>query len=485
MLLPELTPHTRVCASDARQDKIEYELPLGTFTDLPYIPQEGMSGISLGEVAENLGAPPVSIRALEHQELHWQFSCYFNRPTGQHPERKLTVRSEPINDLESNPLFDSVPLCSGMLILAKSWAGRDQFLAAIYRANVNPTRFLRYQDPNTVRTDYVPAGTPPLFRDTSVASSVEEMAADGNDNWLPDLDAAIWRSYLGNWNQRLREYFTEIEQAMRGEMQRRVEVSTTTGTLSFTPSSEPWTLTYVETYWEFSSETSPEMLALFERAMRSYSALSHVAQEFDDSQAAESPRSRVRTGRNGVLYRVQTRPGICIVAYAKTSRRMRLEVRHDLSELRHGYGLVSVVHGVEGMVGALGRVSEDAAEQLNAFLTHLERVTSDSLVPVSPSPTAFLFRVAELSESSGVAELIVRLLLTEGAVSRVDSLNNSISRLLRGGVLERAANAQGQQSVTFIPAPTYRRAVEYLRTLATPSDLTVRHRVRPSGASHS
>jgi len=136
------------------------------------------------------------------------------------------------------------------------------------------------------------------------------------------------------------------------------------------------------------------------------------------------------------------------------------------------------VAGVPEMVNALQQISEDAADVLNTFLNHLERTLSDAVIPWQPSATDFLFKVAQHSKTATANQVIVRSLITEGAVSRTKALTPSIDALRREGVLERVANRQGVQSTTFAPTPAYRAAVYYLAEIADVSRLTVAMRQR-------
>ncbi|MES2598831.1 MAG: hypothetical protein V4662_26090 [Verrucomicrobiota bacterium] len=295
MSLPPLTLQTRVNALHAKHDKIEFILPLGTFEDLS-------ETTDLDEVAHLLGAPTRDVRSRDTWEAAAMYSVFFNRPTGgrQGSRRELLVRQHPIEELDYDQRFQSVPLCSGALILQARGTGSGRTVTAEYQANVNPTRFVRYQDWNTLRLNHRPSGQPPLFRNTSIPS--DEFSLDGSDNWLPDNPAAVWQAFIGRWQDRLTDYFNNLEVAMREEMARRGRFSSLnmTGMLSFEASDEPWSIQRVETYWEFSQEMSPEFVESMERAMRSYSALPYVREEFVGVQARQARSGRQRFSVNAV-----------------------------------------------------------------------------------------------------------------------------------------------------------------------------------------
>ena len=352
--------------------------------------------------------------------------------------------------------------------------GNNQFITANYGANVNPSRFVRYQGCNVVpgsRRSWLA----PLFRKASLDSG-GEFSLDDSDNWIPDHPAAIWQSFIAEWPARLFDYFNELETAMRGEMERRGQMSSLdgTGTLRFVLSDEPWRLRHVESYWEFRQQLSPEFLAMVESAMASYSAMPYTRQD------RERPRGR-RRGRvtqNGTVLSMTAAPGVEIVVYAKTNERVRFEVRHKMADLAARSGLPLEASGVAGMVQALQSYSEDAAEVLNTFLAHLERMEAGTPVAWSPPPTDFIFAIVGGSESREVARVILGLLMTQGAVSRAATLNRSLSALAKAHVLERARNAQRGQSMTFVPTPRYQRALNELRRVATDVSLTVETRRR-------
>ncbi len=484
MSLPQFSISSRVTAATARHDKIEFAFPLGTFCDTETHPEFGQHGINVWEVAEYLGAPPLGTRDEANQDIAAAYSAFFTRPTGTSTEQRLFLRHEPIPTLTHDTRFNTAPLCAGILNLVEHGTRASRFVTAVYWANLNPTRFVRYQDPNIMRSDFADMLTPDLFG-TRDGGDGDEFALDGGDNWIPERPAAIWRHFTGNWSDRLTDYLNAVETAMRGEMDRRRQRSSLdgTGTLSFTPSQEPWTLRRVETYWEFANDTGPELLEIIDRAMRSFCALPYVRQSFEGNEL--QPRhTRERNTPNEISITGTAAPGVRVVAYAKTNRRIRFEVRHDKANLRHNSQAersMRRVNGVSGMVRALQRINEDAADVLNVFLNHLERTLTEAVVPWQYPPTAFLFKVAQRCQNSAVAQVIVNLLVSERAVSRTDDLTPSIDALRRAGVLERVTNRQGRQSETFIPTPPYRDAVNYLAQVADVQRLTRarRQRTRP------
>ena len=483
MPLPAFSLSSRVSAASARQDKIEFTFPLGVFRDTATRPELAMPGISVQEVAEYLGAPPLAVRSEANQDLAASYSAFFTRPTGRDSEQRLFLRREAISSLRHDGRFETAPLCSGILNLEERGARPSRFVTAVYWANLNPTRFVRYQDPNVLRSHLADVLTPDLFS-TRNNQDGDEFALDGEDNWIPEREAAIWKSFTSdrNWPARLTDYFSAVEIAMRGEMSRRAQLSSSdgTGTLYFTASDEPWKLRRVETYWEFANDSGPELLETIDRAMRSFCALPYVRRAFEGS--GQNPeRTRQRLTPNEIAITGTAAPGIRVVAYAKTNRRIRFEIRYDSDKLRPRSSLERLmrrVDGVSGMVRALQRLSEDAAEVMNVFLNHLQRVLTDAVVPWQYSATDFLFDVTKRCDDAAAAQVIVRLLVSEGGVTRTDALTPSIDALRRAGILERGANRQGQQSSIFIPPPAYRAAVNYLSEIADVSRLTVASRRR-------
>lgn len=485
MPLPLFSLTTRVEPVTARQDKIEFTFPLGTFRDAPTRPDLGMLGISVREVAEYLGAPPLGARDEANQVIAAAYSAFFTRPTGRDSEQRLFLRREPIPSLTHDSRFSTAPLCAGILNLEECGASAARYVTAVYWANLNPTRFVRYQSPNSLRTGWADLLTPDLFSTSDIGNS-GEFSLDGNDNWIPEHPAAIWQSFIhpDQWNDRLTDYLSAVETAMREEMNRRGQLSSIggAGTLSFTPSHEAWTLRRVETYWEFANDSGPELLELIDRAMRSFCALPYVRRAFEQSDRPPE-RTRERNSPNEISLSVTAAPGTRIVVYAKTNRRIRFEVRHDKQTLRPNTPMERVmrnVTGVSDMVRVLQRISEDAADVLNTFLNHLEHTLADAVTPWQASATDFLFKVTERCDSCDAAQVIVRLLITEGAVSKTDALSNSIDALIRARVLERAVNRQqrGRSAATYVPTLAYREAVNYLAEIADVSRLTVARRQR-------
>lgn len=481
MPLTKFDTSLRVIPSAAKHDNVQFSMPLGIFRDVQVGPDSVQRGIDVQEVAEYLGAPPESLRGQEHRNIAEFYSAFFTRPTGRWGHRELYLRSDPIPSLSHDARFNTNPLCAGILNLETVGIGANRYVTADYCANLNPTRFVRYQNPNILRAEWASILVPDLFGTLDLPYG-DEFSLDGQDNWIVDRPGAIWQAFLGNWTQRLTDYFTTVEAAMRSEMNRRGELSSLdgTGTLSFSHSTEPWRLRRVETYWEFAHDTEPEMLEIIDRGMRSFCALPYVRNSFEGSGETITT-SRERSTPNTVALTATVAPGTKLVVYAKTNRRLRFEVRHTIRDLRPASELRRTcrqAHGVPGLLSVLEVLSADAAEVVNAFLNHLERMLSDSVVPWRAAATDFLFKVAQRCPNPAVAQVIVNLLLTEGAVSRTEALNGSIDALRGAGVLERVANRQGQQSATFAPTPAYRDAVAYLAEIADVSHLTVARRQR-------
>ncbi|MCW0221487.1 MAG: hypothetical protein OJI67_24390 [Prosthecobacter sp.] len=476
IILPAFTLQTRVSATKAKHDKIEFTMPLGTFRDIP-------ATISIDEIAEPLGAPPNSDRSMSHADTASLYSVFFNRPTGarQSNYRTLSVRQEPISTLtELDERFSSIPLFSGALNLLARGVGTNRYVEAVYAANVNPTRFVRHQNWNNIRRHSRPSGLPPLFRDTLLPS--EEFSMDGSDNWLPDPAIGAWQAFVqpSQWPNRLMDYFNELETAMRGEMARRGAISSldTTGTLRFVASDAPWLIGKVEVYWEFREASSPEMLEAIDRAMISYSTLPHTRQEFARSHARQSRRGRQRESFNNVVLSVTSSPGVKIVIYPKTNERLRMEVRFDTADLASRSSLPKTASGAAGLVEALQTFNEAAQEALNAFLDHLERQLNPGFIAWSPPPTDLLFRIVSRCHSREAARSIINMLVTNGSVSRLKPLNPSIDALVKSKILERAKNQQRNQSNTFVPSLTYQMAVQRLREVVTTDVLIMERRER-------
>ncbi|MBB5038978.1 hypothetical protein [Prosthecobacter dejongeii] len=470
--LPEFTLQTRVTPTKAKHDKLEFTMPLGIF-------RHHTGDAKLGEIEQYMGAPPKGTRTPENWDQARHFSTFLTRPQGSpnSPQRLLNVRKKPITGLDFDPRFNSIPLFSGRLELEERGHSGRRIVTAVYQANVNPTRFTRYQDWNKLRLYHRPSGLPTLFRDTHIPSS--EFPLDGSDNWLPDNPALIWQSFMIRWPDRLRDYFNDLESTMRQEVENRGRLSLDgTGFLYFEPSEEAWHMRRVEVYWEFKNASSPEFLNSLDRAMRSYSALEHSRQEFVGDEAQSPRQNRDRETFNTTVLSVTVMPGVRIVIYPKTNERLRMEVRFNVADFSPRSELPSEASGSAGMVEALQRYSETAADVLNTFLAHLEGQMNPGFIPWSPPPTDLMFRIIGHCQNREAARVIMALLIQEGAVSRVKWLKTSIDGLVKSGILERAKNQQGPQSVTFVPSPAYLMAVQRLRDATTADALIMDRRCR-------
>ena len=202
---------------------------------------------------------------------------------------------------------------------------------------LNPTRFLRYQDPAT----YIPPGRDlirhgGLFFQERIVSETDEISLDGQDNYLPDT-AEFQFAHDGRlWKRHMRTYLDGVvrmiaEDAIRARLYAGVR-------LDRIPSNEqkPFNLKEVETYFEFRSTTPLQTVKDIAPLVCSFNELRTSVDQY-------RPLLSTTWERDSFVITKRIRTGVKLKIYAKTNHRIRVEVVHDLTKasLRNQAGRIA------------------------------------------------------------------------------------------------------------------------------------------------
>ncbi|MEQ8393955.1 hypothetical protein [Thalassobaculum sp.] len=213
----------------------------------------------------------------------------------------------------------------------------------------------------------------------------------------------------------------------------------------------------VETYWEFSVDDPLSFVRRIQPCI--------AAQGFDpQARSFGFPRGFVVEGGAGntLSLKVRVRPGVYLVVYAKTTRRVRFEIRHKLKEDAQALGGSHTSEGnLDVYLQWLERLAGDASEHLNRVLGELDRYLSPP--PVGHPLWLLVSRVHHVARDEGEAELILSLLVNRATIQLGpnDPLREPVKALERQGILRRPlTNRQ-----VYVPSDGYRRSIEQLREL--------------------
>lgn len=484
MPLPIFTPHAPINASNAKQDKIDLFIDLGSIRlgDYPGREPEDMRGIYQA-VVDRFSGP-----AREENTEQMIRTGYRSRLFGR--RRPLQIITGERNGIGHGALF------AGELHVTTNGSAMEIQLE--FRGYLNPTRYVAHQWPSQVaagqsRFENEEQGRESLFRHSENADGrrQDEFSLDGNDNWIPDRGR--FADFTSAWNERLREYVDAIRSILEAEIRRVCECINRVGNpVSWHPSQETeWSgsdtsLQRVETYWEFKHDAPLQLVNSLEAELRAYCSSEVVTRRFRGREERDG-ELRLGTEYNCRLLDAEVAPGIHLVIYAKTNRRVRFEVRHFLPEQSHRRGLTQRCAGAAGTCERIASVSADAVEVLNRFFAFLRARVE--FVSFSYSPLNLLFECAACAERPAYGDAVLNMLLSEGSVVRLPALTTTIRSMERAHILQRVNNEQGIASASFVVTPQYQQALEVLRRLETENPITGiirRRRIRtPHGGANS
>lgn len=382
-----------------------------------------------------------------------EYGTIFNRHNGS--QRSVTEMSIQGGG-RGNTRRPGTPLFSGTLT-ARREASPDPGLYGTARRlsldlSINPTRFVAHQAlPG--RDPFVPPSrwAAPTFVTRAIPLRTRlEASLDAKDNvLLGQRTQSFGRPDV--WPAHLRRYWGGVLECLNNEFLRAADRADLS--LGFHPDLN---LRTVETYWEFRTpdptalvcEMEPTLTALgIEASVRSFSYPDGLSQvEFTGNS-----RSVTLLLGAGILMRV----------YAKTTRRVRFEIKHSLRENATPIGGSHTSTDPQALYGWLDMLTADAARRLNNVLTVLE---GQRLRPVSSlRPYNLVHRVIAASPDQVTAENILSLLVNNGHLRILpsDPLRPVVQALVEMEVLERLGNTRNP--TRYVVTPLFRMAVAELR----------------------
>lgn len=378
-----------------------------------------------------------------------------------------------------------LPLFTGEYAF-KHAIGSNQWITDL-DLSLNPTRFLRNQDPET----FIPSRGPPRgtfsssdasFFEQSDVRTGGEGSLDNTDNWMPDTPEFA-RLYDPRLGQRiLRTYLNGVLQTIDADLQR---VANLPGVpISYREQTDlgRFNLTSAETYFEFSSGglTPIWLVASLEEPLRSYNELPLTVHDYPPIWSGIG-MSRVLT--------LTIRTGVTLKIYAKTNRRVRFEVVHDSSARFRNVGKPGSARkkhtfaSIESVARLLDELREDAADVVNHVIAHLRNRVA---LPATDKTAIDLVRdFTTTVRMRDIARILFDALIDKGSITSLTQYKGALERLRKAGILQtQETNHRKEHVVTM----QYRHALLMLRRHSAFPHLTTRHRTRqaipPGGANN-
>jgi hypothetical protein len=325
---------------------------------------------------------------------------------------------------------------------------------------INPTRFVRH---HPVESD-LPEGIrrQPLAR-TPLRESSLSRKEGSRDNWLPQIGRLFSYCQPPRWRAHLHRYLSGIETVFGDEVGRA-------GGLLNVPWSRAeshFNVKVVETYWEWTSEDPLKVVRDLEPLFRSFTSRRRFRRIYDSAISNEDEDDLV-------ILSAETATGEKIKFYAKTNRRIRIEVEHQLSgENAFKFPRVRTPTGTtrqgghtfsskSGVLNYLERLRERAAEIVNAALLHFGE---EARIPTEHISAYYLIAsITSAVPDFQTALLLISALVNQGNISASafqDETDVALEALRLRGIIRRARRGD-----TYVVAPRFRHALRQLREQA-------------------
>ncbi len=326
------------------------------------------------------------------------------------------------------------------------------------RLSLNPTRFARHQPmPSRLSLFQSPLAFPHfeanLFQREVGGELGGEFALVECDNWIPNI--RTWQRFTSEpfWPHHLRNCLTRLPNALIGELRRVVDV-----TAPATRLEGHWTfnLRSVETYWEFLSNDPLGTVLRLHPMLEAFSARTVTASDYRCSVTLEDGPENSR------CLKLETRTGETLKIYAKTNRRIRFEISHQLCGDR-GFRVPRGGHtfsAIEGAFPLLSHLAGIAAERVNAVLRHFR------LHATAPDECHTVLKfIADVQAACGDPEKafqLLQILTSNGSIVVGHGIpvgtvfRDELRRLVRREILMTS-------NQRYAVAPAYRQALNNMR----------------------
>jgi hypothetical protein len=364
---------------------------------------------------------------------------------------KVKLRSQGRN----GNVQDGSPLAAGNYIVqryANPERGASRFVASA-ELTLNPSRALVYQpiNPSIIRAfrtgDHtaaqveVPqivaeARAPLIRRERPLNPTDDNVIIDRHEQMM--ADPRYWRDFRNGYIARVALFFREMITTAQEQFGENIDIHHRTEVR----------LQELETYWEFRSSDPIGVVRRLEPTFRSLGTASEVREYADRTHVVS------RDGNIPVL-EAQLLGGVKGVIYPKTTGRIRLEIRYDLSKVS---GRGNTFEAFDDFLAAIDEIAEESAVHANQLL---EIVTVDLPPAPEPVPAYELVRqVVAACDSAFHSRSLLSILVNQLGYNmrQHDPLRYAIGRLVREGVLIRGR----PRATYFLLTGEYRAAARLL-----------------------
>ena len=437
-MIPPFSFDSSIHATSGRQDRVQLTIPLGCL----------IGTTEQIDHVRSLLCPTEEM--LAGRARTWGY--VFTRPNQHNSHRfPLSVRSR---SLEIDGHTVPSPLFAGELKFGGYYKQNRRLptrAVLVLSLNCNPTRLARFKMPQWQNESTVePLGTLP-------PTSPDEFSLDQNDNWIlqgEQDEACPARRWMGY----VRRYLSGILRLLEEEIQEASQRAP----VEFERQQGPFTLSKVETYWEFLSETPIPLVHQLGRLLTDFSA------EETTSHFTLPTRWNRQQGheRNAPFFTVKASAGVTLKLYAKTNQRIRFEVEHDLGRNDRMLGGTHEAQNMSGAIALLKRLQVDSAGVLARAMAHMQSRNPPALSAIDK--TLLTVRVGRIvgngrtGDADGIAALIVETLASRGGICpdrQARPLVQALRRLSAEGIL-----VFNQATGLYEPCTSYLHAVRQLQS---------------------
>jgi hypothetical protein len=346
---------------------------------------------------------------------------------------------------------------------------------------LNPTRFLRNQNPET----YIPptenfAHTSATFYESPSVTEGDEFSLDRSDNWIPASPEFERLRHPRFLRRIIRDYLEGVMREIDRDTERAAALHEVQVGVREMTIADRFNLKEVETYFDFAvpDGTSIERVRSFEPLLPSFSERPQTATDY--------PVLRPHLWReNSRVLTISIRPGVKLRIYAKTNKRIRFEVIHGLRHARvlvPGTTVKRKMHhtapSLAEVYRMLDRLRADAAEIVNRVIRHMR---SQASLPATPKAAVdLLFDIVKAIGNAENARTLVSILVHKGSVTSQPQFQTVLAKLRRAGILQAQQESRRREHVV---TEQYQHPLEMLRRHSAYPHLTTRHRTRTPRAS--
>lgn len=311
-----------------------------------------------------------------------------------------------------------------------------------FQLQLNPTRALNHQPLHPeIRAGRSPTGTPALHTTRRVVPrSRVEIALDGKDNVVLGRRQMLMQRHE-HWRTYRDMYLGWVEQFLSSLIDRTI------GTADGHFAREPgFNLRAVETYFEFQHDDPIHVVAGMEPLFRSLGTDSSTRIYANVLRHTDyQHHSPVHTCR---LVR-----GVSAKVYAKTTRRIRLEITHDLTSSDR----VATSHvrpHLAGLISLLDEVSAHDTGEARSLMQALERAIPPRGQQAPPYELVRAILAAD--DDLDRQRALLSIIINGGGIRcpNGDALRPAVNALRRDGIIERVRRSRA----SFLLAERFQRA---------------------------